>query len=225
MKVEYIKHDGGRKEAEDHGAVPRRKRAGDCVTRALTLAGIRNYAENWNDFAEKNVLRGKAKSADHGVNIKIWWPILMAAGFSRMTANCSFHKSFGSVKNVAACIKGIAILETDRHVVTVKDGKIMDAWDSSKRRVKQIFLAPDAEITGGYIVDCWMSDFIREMRDRGISLKVQERMIRDVNRWHAVKRHAKETIDRWRRVYYHKPEGMEVVEFNPGVHKINLRKF
>ena len=133
-----------------------------------------------------------------------------------------FFKSFGSVKNVAALIKGTAIFETNKHLVCVRDGDILDTWDSSRCHVKRIFLHPDAELVGGYFVDADLVDYRRMLRDVCYDPEnVYQDALRDLRRWHPLKRHAEEIVKKWRYVYPAKPEDMMVVKYDSTKHPIN----
>ena len=101
-------------------------RVGDCVIRAISKALDKSWEETYVDLCVQGFMMGDLPSSN-----AIWSSYLKHKGFKRHTVEdcpdcydvenfCEEHK------------KGIFVLGTGSHAVTVIDGNYFDAWDSGK---------------------------------------------------------------------------------------------
>ena len=101
-------------------------RVGDCVIRAISKALNQSWEKTYIDLCVQGFMMGDLPSSN-----SIWSAYLKHKGFRRRTIEdcpdcydvenfCEEHK------------KGIFVLGTGSHAVTVIDGNYFDAWDSGK---------------------------------------------------------------------------------------------
>ena len=101
-------------------------RVGDCVIRAISKALDKSWEEIYMNLCVQGFMMGDLPSSN-----AIWSAYLKHKGFRRRTIEdcpdcydvenfCEEHK------------KGIFVLGTGSHAVTVIDGNYFDAWDSGK---------------------------------------------------------------------------------------------
>lgn len=101
-------------------------RVGDCVIRAISKALNKSWEETYVDLCVQGFMMGDLASSN-----AVWSAYLKHKGFKRCTVQdcpdcydvenfCEEHK------------KGIFVLGTGSHAVTVIDGNYFDAWDSGK---------------------------------------------------------------------------------------------
>lgn len=98
---------------------------GDCTVRALTLA----LNSDWRSIYIRLVVEGYSLGDMPSAN-EVWGSLLRKEGFERKIIpnecpNCYTIRQFAEDNK-----KGIYILATGSHVVTVKDGSYYDTWDS-----------------------------------------------------------------------------------------------
>lgn len=100
------------------------KRVGDCVVRAISKALDTTWEDAYMLLCVQGFMLGDLPSAN-----KVWSALLKSKGFKRHTIEdcpdcytiydfCQDHP------------KGIYVLGTGSHAVTVENGKYYDAWDS-----------------------------------------------------------------------------------------------
>lgn len=153
-------NDGGRKEAGYKGD------AGDCVTRAISIATGNGYEVTRKDLMRvtegfkgksrsKVAKRVKSNSVRNGVFKEIYRPYLEAIGWKRVGL-----QKFGDPKRYYMTTDdlpmGTVIVEMRKHLVTVIDHVVKDTWDS---RVSQKWVdgAPTDETTPKAITAYWVS--------------------------------------------------------------------
>lgn len=101
-------------------------RVGDCVIRAISKALDMPWEKTYVDLCLQGFMMGDLASSN-----AVWSAYLKHKGFKRCTIQdcpdcydvenfCEEHK------------KGIFVLGTGSHAVTVIDGNYFDAWDSGK---------------------------------------------------------------------------------------------
>lgn len=117
--MRFIYDDGGRSKYFT-------AQAGDCVTRAVTIATGLDYKEVYD-----NIKRLIKHTPRNGVSKKETRAIMEAYGFtwvSCMTigAGCTTHLREDELP------KGVIMCQLTKHVTTVKDGVIYDTYDPSR---------------------------------------------------------------------------------------------
>lgn len=106
---------------------PSQNLTGDCVIRAISLAEDLSWEDTYIDLALEGFMLHDMPSANH-----VWANYLTKRGYKRYAVpntcpNCFTVNTFALVNP-----KGIFILATGSHVVTVSDGNYFDTWDSGK---------------------------------------------------------------------------------------------
>ena len=129
--VGFIRDDGGRQDAGYKGAT------GDCVVRSLAIMSDRGYKECYDACASANKLfSGNPKatrSARQGVNENAWHYVFSYLGFEDTGVKASDELTITEAYQRF----GDCVVEIPRHLLAVKGGCVVDAWDSrfiSKRR-------------------------------------------------------------------------------------------
>lgn len=104
---------------------PMGKSVGDCVIRAISAA----LDQSW-DYVYLALTVQGFMMGDWGNSNKVWGSFLMSRGF-RMRPIPDTCPDCYTVRDF--CVdhpRGVFILGTGEHVVTVKEGNYYDAWDS-----------------------------------------------------------------------------------------------
>ena len=100
---------------------PQNLLVGDCVIRALSKALNKDWTDIYSDLCVKGL-----EMADMPSSNRVWGALLMDHGYHRVEL-----PGFITVKDFARKNpKGIYLLGTGGHVITVMDGEYFDAWDS-----------------------------------------------------------------------------------------------
>lgn len=101
-------------------------RVGDCVIRAISKALDKSWEETYIDLCVQGFMMGDLPSSN-----AIWSTYLKHKGFKRCTIqdcpDCYDVENFCEENK-----KGIFVLGTGSHAVTVIDGNYFDAWDCGK---------------------------------------------------------------------------------------------
>lgn len=131
--VGFKRNDGGRQEAGYKGST------GDCVVRALAIMSDRGYRECYDACASANRLFSqdlkRAKSARDGVNENAWHYVFSYCGFQDTGIKASDELTITEAYERF----GDCVVEIPRHLLAVKGGHVVDAWDSrfvSRKRRK-----------------------------------------------------------------------------------------
>lgn len=157
--LKFQRADGGRADAGYGGST------GDCVTRALCINLGLDYAETYRSLTHQqnaflkttNISRRKvsrrqvAASAEmqglaQGVNVEVYGKILKAHGWDhiRLTGRITPRQAmarYGRTLVIRAHSGSI------RHLMAVKDGVLLDTWDSrNNRSVIDIWTPPVAKV-------------------------------------------------------------------------------
>lgn len=106
---------------------PLGKSTGDCVVRAISKALGKSWQETYLDLC----LQGYQMS-DWGSSNPVWDAYLREKGFSRFVIPNTCPDCYTIQDFVNEHEKGIYIVATGTHVVTIIDGTIFDSWDSSQ---------------------------------------------------------------------------------------------
>ena len=122
--MEWIYHDGGRKEAGYKGDV------GDCVIRSICIAMNRPYSFVYDHF---KLMMETQQSPRNGVSRKLYKPYIESAGWVWKSLIVFGQK--GRRKRLVSedLPMGTLIVSVADHLCTVKDGKLYDTFDSSEK--------------------------------------------------------------------------------------------
>lgn len=108
---------------------PMRLRIDDCVVRALSLATDQSWDEVFQDLC---ALAARLKRMPNDCNV--YRTYLQNAGFTRTPV--SYQKGFKR-PTVASFTqdhpRGAYVLEINKHVVAVRDGRYLDIWDCGEK--------------------------------------------------------------------------------------------
>lgn len=107
---------------------PENKRVKDCVKRAFTIATGEDY------MAIQRELNRIKRETNLGNDA--WREFIKRRGWRKLSFPAEFGLPRMNGKNfVLNYPKGIYVLRMARHLATVKDGKLLDTWDSSNKCV------------------------------------------------------------------------------------------
>ena len=107
---------------------PQNKNVGDCTVRAISLA----TDQAWEDVYLELCLKGYIL-CDMPSSNDVWGSYLIDKGwqYHRLQDTCPFCYT---IDNFAADHpKGTYIVATGSHVICIKDGSYLDAWDSGNK--------------------------------------------------------------------------------------------
>lgn len=105
---------------------PAGKSVGDCTVRAISKALGQTWEETYIGLALEGFSRGDLPNAD-----SVWGPYLKDHGFNRYWIPDDCPDCYTVDRFAKEHPKGIFVLSMPgKHVVTVDDGVIYDAWDS-----------------------------------------------------------------------------------------------
>jgi hypothetical protein len=133
IEVPFLYDDGGR------AASGRKGDAGDCVTRAICIAGRLDYDEVYAIMADGQArLRGK-RSARNGVHPKVYRPYIESLGWAwtpTMTigGGCTVH-----VRPEELPAEGRHVLRLSKHLAAWVDGTLRDTHDSSRGGTRCVY--------------------------------------------------------------------------------------
>lgn len=121
----FVYNDGGR------AAYFRQKNVQDCVCRAIAIATGLDYKIVYDELARRNQLAGHKKSAQSKLLPRVYEPYLAELGFVWVKAPALL----GRKARPADLPKGVFIAKQAKHVCCVKDGVVLDTFDSSLKMV------------------------------------------------------------------------------------------
>ena len=107
---------------------PRGKNVGDCTVRAISLATDQDWEKVYLDLCIQGYVMGDMPSSN-----ETWSAYLANKGWSyrRLQDSCPFCYTIDDFCREHN--SGTFIVATGSHVVCVKDGKYLDAWDSGEK--------------------------------------------------------------------------------------------
>lgn len=107
---------------------PKEKNVGDCTVRAISLATGMSWTETYFNLCMKGYMIADMPSSND-----VWGSYLVDNGWSyhRLPDTCPFCYTINDFCNEHP--KGTFIVATGTHVVCVKDGSYLDAWDSGDK--------------------------------------------------------------------------------------------
>ncbi len=135
IEIPFVEDDGGRSKYF------RGKDAGDCVTRAITIASGRNYKEVYDALAvlNKEYSRKGKKSARNGVSANaykryfgwdlgwVWTPTMQVG------QGCKVHLRPDELPN------GRIVVRVSKHLAAVIDGVLHDTYDCSRGGTRCVY--------------------------------------------------------------------------------------
>lgn len=104
---------------------PAQKAVGDCAVRAVSIA----LAVDWNT-AYSMIAAAGYRLSDMPSSNAVWGSVLRQHGFTRhaIPSECPDCYTIGDFADENP--HGVYVVGTGNHVVTIKDGVVLDAWDS-----------------------------------------------------------------------------------------------
>ena len=105
---------------------PVQRSVGDCAVRAVAAALDVDWETAYALIAENGYLMGDMPSSN-----SVWGAVLRQHGFSRRAIPNTCPDCYTMEQFAEDHPDGIYVVGTGNHVATIRDGWIMDAWDSS----------------------------------------------------------------------------------------------
>lgn len=107
---------------------PQGKNVGDCTVRAIALATDKSWAEVYMNLCVYGLVMADMPSSND-----VWMKYLTDSGwrFHRLQDTCPFCYTIADFAKGHS--RGTYIVGTGTHVVCVKNGDWLDAWDSSDK--------------------------------------------------------------------------------------------
>lgn len=104
---------------------PAGRNTGDCAIRAVSLALDVDWETAYALIAMNGFLMGDVVSSN-----SVWGAVLRQHGFSRYAVpnTCPDCYTVGDFADENP--RGVFVVGTGNHVVTIKDGVVLDSWDS-----------------------------------------------------------------------------------------------
>lgn len=104
---------------------PAGRNTGDCAIRAVSLALDVDWETAYALIAMNGFLMGDVVSSN-----SVWGAVLRQHGFSRYAVpnTCPDCYTVGDFADENP--RGVYVVGTGNHVVTIKDGVVLDSWDS-----------------------------------------------------------------------------------------------
>lgn len=106
---------------------PTGQNVGDCSVRAVSVALGIDWETAYALIALNGYLMGNVISSD-----AVWGSVLRQHGFRRYAVPDSCPDCYTVNQFAIDHPRGIYVVGTGGHVVTIRDGLIYDSWDSSK---------------------------------------------------------------------------------------------
>lgn len=106
---------------------PQGRRVGDCAVRAVAVA----LGESWDEAFYELVAQAQAM-ADMPSSDAVWGAVLARRGFRRYAVPNTCPECYTAADFAADHPNGTYVLAFGGHVATVRDGTLLDAWDSSE---------------------------------------------------------------------------------------------
>lgn len=112
---------------------PAGRNVGDCAVRAVAAALGLDWPAAYARIAVNGYMMGDMPSSN-----SVWGSVLRQEGFSRYAVpnTCPDCYSVGDFADDHQ--HGVYVVATGGHVVTIRDGTVMDSWDS-RREIPQFY--------------------------------------------------------------------------------------
>jgi len=109
---------------------PCKKRLGDCVVRALSLALNQSWYRTAIDLCIEGLIQCDIQNSN-----AVWSAYLLSKGFKRYPISDTMTFSeFATTHS-----DGLYVVATGSHVAVIRDGVLYDNWDSSDEQVAYYF--------------------------------------------------------------------------------------
>ena len=107
---------------------PKQKQVGDCTVRAISLATNNSWEDTYLDLCLKGYVLCDMPSSNN-----VWGAYLVDKGwiYHRLQDTCPFCYTLNNFCEEHPV--GTYIVATGTHVICVKDGNYLDAWDSGEK--------------------------------------------------------------------------------------------
>ena len=105
---------------------PLHKRTGDCVIRAICIAEDKEWDDVFMELMMKSYIMKEMPTQNN-----VWGSYLKDIGYKRYLVSDDCPECFTISDFAQENPKGTFILSTGTHATVVKDGQLMDTWDSS----------------------------------------------------------------------------------------------
>lgn len=110
---------------------PCKKRLGDCVVRALSLALDQSWYRTAIDLCIEGLIQCDIQNSN-----AVWHTYLLSKGFKKYPIlDAMTFEEFATTHS-----DGLYIVATSSHVAVVRDGVLLDNWDSSDEQVSYYFV-------------------------------------------------------------------------------------
>ena len=117
---------------------PAGRRVGDCAVRAVSVALNISWEDAYALIAAAGFAMGDMPSSN-----SVWGAVLRQHGFSRMNLPDECPDCYTAEDFVRDHPSGIYVLGFGKHVATVRDGIIYDAWNSSNEIPQYVWYRKD----------------------------------------------------------------------------------
>lgn len=118
---------------------PYKRSVGDCAVRAVSAA----LDVDWNSAYSMIAAKG-FQMKDMPSSNAVFGAVLRDNGFSRHAVPNSCPECFTVGDFADANPRGVFVVGTGGHVVTIRDGAVMDSWDS-RQEIPQFFWMKEAQ--------------------------------------------------------------------------------
>lgn len=106
---------------------PAGRAVGDCVVRAVAAAMGADWETAYAMIANNGYLMGDMPSSN-----SVWGAVLRQHGFKRYAIPNTCPDCYTMERFAEDHPEGIYVVGTGNHVATIRDGWLLDAWDSSE---------------------------------------------------------------------------------------------
>lgn len=114
------------KSYREYNPNPQGRRVGDCAVRAVAAATNQSWDAAFYELAAQAYLMADMPSSD-----AVWGAYLKRRGFTKHLLPESCPDCYTAAEFAADHPNGVYVLAFGGHVATVRDGMLLDAWDSS----------------------------------------------------------------------------------------------
>jgi hypothetical protein len=128
MSNVFIKSDGGYAQS----GLKVRKKIGNCVPVAIAHALNKEYIVVWNNLFDLGKVHGYFPN-------QVWEIYLKQLGWKKMKPQRTPSGRLRKLKHFQ-CKNMTALVRTRKHLVCVKDGKILDTWNSGRYKACSYYI-------------------------------------------------------------------------------------